>query len=105
VRTFWPPSEAAQADYEALRAAVLAGTPLADPAALRFARAGLAALISHPAAETVFVAVVRGATRPRWIADDPRAGALAAGYRLVLASSPTDDGLSARRAVTDGPQR
>src|SRR5216683_2723290 len=30
MRSLWPPAEAAQADYEALRAAVLAGTPLAD---------------------------------------------------------------------------
>jgi hypothetical protein len=61
VRLFWPPAEGAQADYERLRAAVLVGTPLADPAAVRFARGGLAALIARPVADPVFVA--RGRVR------------------------------------------
>ena len=53
MRALWPPGEAAQADYEALRAAALAGTPLADSAAARFANGGLAALIARPPAEPV----------------------------------------------------
>jgi hypothetical protein len=66
VRKFWPPAEGAQADYEALRAAVLAGTPAAEVAAARFARGGLAALIARPVADPVFVATLRGAPRPAW---------------------------------------
>lgn len=88
MRLFWPPAEAAQADYEALRAAVLAGTPSAGPPAARFARGGLAALIARPVADPVFVATVQGAPRPAWSAHaDPRLDALAAGYRLLLASA------------------
>lgn len=86
---FWPPAEPAQADYESLRAAVLAGAPRADAAALRFARGGLAALIARPVAEPVFVGVVLGAPRPAWTPHaDPRLEALAAGYGLVLADAP-----------------
>jgi len=85
MRPFWPPTEAAQADYEALRAAVLAGTPHADATAVRFARGGLVALIARPVSEPVFVALVQGATRPAWSPHgDPRHGALAAGYALLL---------------------
>jgi len=88
VRPFWPPAEAAQADYEALRAAVLAGTPLAGPAAARFWGGGLAALIARPVADPVFVVIVHGAPRPPWTPHaDPRLEALAAGYRLLLANA------------------
>jgi hypothetical protein len=86
VRRLWPPAEAAQADYERLRAAVLAGAPLVGPAAQRFARGGLAELIARPAADPLFVAVVRGAPRPAWTPHaDPRLDALACGYGLLLA--------------------
>lgn len=86
MRSFWPPAEAAQSDYEALRAAVLAGAPLLDSAAVRFSRGGLVALITRPVAEPVFVAVVHGAPRPAWTPHtDPRREALAAGYGLLLA--------------------
>ena len=56
-RSFWPPVEAAQVDYETLRAHVLepSGLP-AGLAAARFARRGLAGLIAWPSAEPVFVA-------------------------------------------------
>jgi hypothetical protein len=87
VRSFWPPAEPAQADYEALRAAMLDGTPRADAAAARFSRCGLAALIAapHPRAEPVFTAVVTGAPRLPWTAHaDPRAATLAAGFGLLL---------------------
>ena len=87
MRRLWPPAEAAQADYETLRAAVLAGTPPAGPVAARFARGGLAALIARPAAEVAFVAVVHGAPRPAWTPHaDPRSDALAGGYALLLAN-------------------
>lgn len=89
MRTLWPPSEPAQADYEALRAGVLAGIPLADAAAVRFARGGLTALIARPVVvEPVFVATVHGALRPAWTPHlDPRLETLAAGFGLVLATA------------------
>jgi hypothetical protein len=78
--------EAAQADYEALRAAVLAGRPLLGVAAGRFQRCGLAGLIRWPTAAPAFAATVVGARRPAWTPHaDPRLDALAAGYQLVLA--------------------
>jgi hypothetical protein len=88
VRLFWPPLEAGQADYEALRAAVLAGTPLAGPGAACFARGGLAALIARPAGDPAFVAIMRGAQRPAWTPHaDSRREALVAGYGLLLANT------------------
>ncbi len=85
MRSFWPPAEAAQADYEALRAAVLAGIPLADPVAARFAKGGLVALLARPAAEPVFLATVHGASRPVWTPHaDPRLETLAGAYRVLL---------------------
>jgi hypothetical protein len=86
MRALWPPGEAAQADYEALRAAALSGTLLADAAANRFARGGLAALIARPHTEPVLVAVLRGAPRVPWSPHaDPRLETLAAGFGLLLA--------------------
>ncbi len=88
MRPFWPPAEAAQADYETLRAAVMGGTPLANSTAARFSRGGLAALIARPVADPVFVAIVEGAPRPRWTPHaDPRLEVLAAGYGLLLADT------------------
>ncbi len=85
-RVFWPPAEAAQADYEMLRTCVLqAGRLPAGLAAARFARRGLAGLIAWPAAEPVFRAELAGATRPPWTpAADPREQALAAAYQFLL---------------------
>jgi hypothetical protein len=91
VRSFWPPADAAQVDYERLRAAVLAGCLLADPVGARFARGGLAALIARPVADPIFVAVLVGASRPAWSPyADPRLEALAAGYGLVLKNANHD---------------
>lgn len=85
MRRFWPQSEAAQADYESLRTAVLAGTLPACTAATRFARRGLAGLITWPASEPVFEALLLGAQRARWSPHtDARVDAFAAGYALVL---------------------
>jgi hypothetical protein len=54
---FWPISEPAQADYEQLRALVLAGERVDGLlAARRFTRRGLAGLISWPAAEPDYLA-------------------------------------------------
>jgi hypothetical protein len=83
---FWPPGEAAQADYEMLRACLLeAGSVPAGLAAARFARSGLAGLIAWPAAEPDFRAELAGAVRPPWTPDaDPREQALAACYQFLL---------------------
>jgi hypothetical protein len=90
VRRFWPAVEAAQADYEVLRAATLDGTELTSLAAARFARRGLAGLIAWPSAEPVFSATLTGAVRPAWVPHaDPRLEALAAGFALLLAAAPS----------------
>jgi len=85
-RVFWPPAEAAQADYEMLRACQLtAGSLPAGLAAARFARHGLAGLIAWPAAEPDFRAHLCGAARPPWTPHaDPREQALAACYQFLL---------------------
>ena len=99
-RVFWPPAEAAQADYEMLRSCVLqAGRLPAGPAAARFARRGLAGLIAWPAAEPDFRAELAGAARPPWTpAADPREQALAATYQFLL-------GAAAALAVPGGQVR
>ena len=85
MRAFWPVGEAAQADYEALREAALAGAVPCGVAARRFWRAGLAGLVVRPAAQPVFVAEVLATARPPWTPyGDPRAQALADGYELLL---------------------
>jgi len=88
-RVFWPPAEAAQADYEMLRAHLLqAGGLPAGLAAARFARRGLAGLIAWPAAEPDFRAELAGAARPPWTPDvDPREQALAACYQFLLGAA------------------
>ena len=88
-RVFWPPAEAAQADYEMLRGCMLqAGCLPAGPAAARFARRGLAGLIAWPAAEPVFRAELARAARPPWTPDaDPREQALAAAYQFLLGAA------------------
>jgi hypothetical protein len=84
-RRFWPVSEAAQADYEVLRNAVLSGEPVQSLTAARFARRGLAGLIAWPAAEPLYSAALVGAERAPWTPyADPRLDALAAGYALIL---------------------
>ncbi len=84
-RRFWSHAEAAQADYESLRSAVLAGTCPTGEAAARFARRGLAGIIAWPASEPVFEAVLVGGQRERWSPrSDARLDALAAGYALLI---------------------
>jgi hypothetical protein len=85
-RAFWPPGEAAQADYEMLRAHVLEHAALPGGlAAARFARRGMAGLIAWPAAEPDFRAELLGAERSPWTPHaDPREQALAAGYQFLL---------------------
>lgn len=98
MRTFWPATEGAQVDYEALREATLRATPLVSPQAARFARGGLAALIAHPGATAVLTALVVGVPRPPWTPySDPRVEALAEGYRLLVAvagGSPAEEATS-----------
>lgn len=86
-RAFWPIGESAQADYEALRADALttARTPPLSLPAVRFARRGLAGLITWPTTEPVFTGPVLGGARPRWSPhDDPRIDALAAAFAYLL---------------------
>ena len=66
-RRFWPICEPAQADYEQLREIVLAGGDVGEMLATRrFARRGLAGLISWPSAEPAYLGPVIGACRPPW---------------------------------------
>ena len=86
---FWPAAEAAQVDYESLRAAVLTGAPPMGLVAAHFARCGLAGIIAGPApdpsSEPVFEAVFIGGQRARWSPHvDARRDALAAGFALIL---------------------
>lgn len=90
VTRLWPVAEAAQADYETLRAAVVAGTPMANAVAARFVTGGLLSLIRRPVAEPVFSARILGAPRPPWTPyADPRLEALVGAYQLVLTVVPS----------------
>jgi hypothetical protein len=87
-RALWPVAEAAQADYEQLRASALAGTPAVGRAAALFERHGLWGLIASPQAEPVYVASVLGAARAAWSPhSDARAVALADGFQIIVAAS------------------
>ena len=87
-RALWPVAEAAQSDYEQLRAWALAGTPAVGRAAALFERHGLWGLIASPQAEPLFVASVLGAPRPAWSPhSDPRALALADGFQIIVAAN------------------
>jgi hypothetical protein len=97
---FWPVGEAAQADYEALRAAALVGEPPCDElAAARFARRGLAGVIAWPRSEPVYLGALIGARRPPWSgAEDPREAALGEVYGFLVAHAPAANELT--RAVS-----
>jgi len=83
----WPPTEAAQIDYESLRAAVLSGLVSATGAAAVFGRAGLAGLIARPAPKVAFVGHLHPGRRPSWHPyADPRLDLLADAIELVLAA-------------------
>jgi hypothetical protein len=85
VKTFWPPSQAAQADYEQLRSAVVARCPLAGAVAARFEAEGLWGLIHKPTTPAVFAARLVAASRPPWTPySDPRLDLLADAYDLLL---------------------
>lgn len=88
-RPFWPPAEAAQADYEKLRAHLLCHGVLPDDlAAARFGRRGLAGLITWPASEPVFAGSLTGAARAAWNPyADERISALAESYQFLLAAA------------------
>ncbi len=102
MRTFLPIGEAAQADYEDLRAAALAGTPVISPMSTRFQLGGLGALIlSTSTPPPCFVAELMGASRPPWAPyGDPRAEALAESYGLLVGTGEDLAGLLASRDVT-----
>ena len=95
-RSFWPPVQAAQIDYETLRAHALEPTGLpVGLAVARFARRGLAGLIAWPSAEPVFVAELLAATRPAWTPhEDPRVAALAAGFQFLLDTAERVDSVA-----------
>jgi hypothetical protein len=97
---FWPVAEAAQADYELLRAAALAGeAPRDELAAARFARRGLAGVIAWPRSEPVYLSGLVGAPRPPWSgATDPRAVALGEVYAFLVAPAPATGAL--RRVIS-----
>jgi len=86
---FWPVAEPAQADYERLRALVLAGERCSELlAARRFERRGLAGLISWPDAEPDYLGSLIGACRPAWCgSDDPRELQLRDAYGFLLADA------------------
>jgi hypothetical protein len=90
-RSFWPPAEAAQFDYETLRDHLLEqGTLPGGLAAARFARRGLAGLIAWPAAEPLFIPEITGADRPRWSPHvDTREDVLAVCYQFLLDAATT----------------
>jgi hypothetical protein len=95
-RSFWPPVEAAQVDYETLRAHVCEQSRLPESlAAARFARRGVAGLIAWPSAEPVFVAELIAAARPAWTPhEDPRVAALGAGYEFLLDAAARVDSVA-----------
>ena len=91
----WPVAEAAQADYEQLRAAVLAGLAPMGAAATRFEAAGMWGLIRRPASAAALTARLHGARRPAWTPyGDPRIGALADAYGLLLSAGTERGGLA-----------
>lgn len=100
----WPVAEAAQADYERLREAVVSSGRLPDDlASARFARRGLAGLIAWPVAEPAFAAVAIGAQRPAWAPyEDPRVGSLAAVFRLLLDCEDGEAAALSHLAGSDG---
>jgi hypothetical protein len=102
-RSFWPPTEPAQIDYEALRGHVLDhGRLPEDLAAARFARRGLSGLITWPVADPVYVVELIAAARPAWTPHaDPRVAALAAGFGFLFEAAGTA-GLQAALAATGG---
>jgi hypothetical protein len=104
VRSLWPPAEAAQVDYESLRAHVLEHDGLPDSlAAGRFARRGLAGLIAWPSAEPIFHAELVAAIRPAWTPhEDPRLSVLAAGYQFLLDTAADLAGAAAMTAPGQG---
>ena len=96
-RSFWPPVEAAQVDYETLRAHVLEPIRLPEGlAAARFARRGLARLIAWPSRRAGVRRRLLAAVRPPWTPhDDPRVAALAAGYQFLLDAAARVDSVAA----------
>ncbi|MGW7410163.1 hypothetical protein ACWGI9_41925 [Streptomyces sp. NPDC054833] len=80
------PGERSQAEYEMLRSHILEhGRMPSSLAAARFARCGLAGLVSWPAGEADFRAELSGARRPAWTPHhDPRLDTLAAVFVVLL---------------------
>ncbi|HZU80626.1 MAG TPA: hypothetical protein VE991_11975 [Acidimicrobiales bacterium] len=101
MREFFPIGEESQGDYESLRSAVLAGTPLLGALSARFERGGLVALITspQPVSAPCFVAELVGASRPAWTPyADPRDEAMAECYGLLLDSFAVPMSLTSKEA-------
>jgi hypothetical protein len=104
VSRLWPVCEAAQADYEQLRAAALASLVPIGGLATRFETDGMIGLIRRPAATAVYTAVLHGARRAAWTPYcDPRLELLADAYELLLSAGADSAGAdSAERAIAGG---
>lgn len=89
MRTLWPVTDRIQAEYESLRALALADADLCGPSAVRFARQGLAGLITWRRIESPFSVSLVGAQRPPWTPyADPRLDTLAELYEFLLGICP-----------------
>lgn len=100
MKRLWAIGEAAQADYERLRAAVLSGSMPIGVAARRFDAEGMWGLIRRPAAEPVFTARMVSVARPAWTPyGDPRLDSLADAYSVVL-DAPRPGGQRAGLCLT-----
>lgn len=89
MRTLWPVTDRIQAEYESLRALALADADLCGPSAVRFARQGLAGLITWRRIESPFSVSLVGGERPPWTPyADPRLDTLAELYEFLLGICP-----------------
>jgi len=88
----WRANEAAQVEYERLRATLLAGEALDQSLAWRrLQRHGLAGLIDWQDAQASFAGSLEGARRVSWSgAVDPREGRLAEVYGFLLAAGASE---------------
>jgi hypothetical protein len=104
---FWPVAESSQADYEAMRKAVVDNaSPSNELAFARFSRRGLFGLIAWPSAEPAFLSALLGASRPPWSPyDDPRIETLAAAYGLLVSSDERSTDETRRKLSITRPPR
>ena len=96
-RSFWPPVEAAQVDYETLRAQVLEPCRAARGSGRGPVRPPRPGRVDRVAGGRAGVRRrTLGAARPAWTPhDDPRVAALAAGYQFLLDAAARVDSVAA----------